>query len=245
MKKKLIMLLLAIFSMHTIAAAQEIVNVVLVGENGVTDDIKKATSFIIVKKYRGDIYERLDYKKSAPLVKLRTYNDSTLTTQDGVMYEYYPSGMIHIKGNYVNNYKEGDWNYYDEAGKLTLTEKYGQNILIESKVPDTAQKKDSVIYGDEREADFKGGTKAFIKYLTRNINGSVADGTRGGMVLVYFMVNTLGNTAAIYLKKSVEFILDEEALRVIRQSPAWIPAFQNGKPVNAYRIQPITFAKPE
>ena len=45
--------------------------------------------------------------------------------------------------------------------------------------------------------------------------------------------------------KSVEFVLDEEAIRVIEKSPLWQPAIQHGKQVNAYRIQPIGFVKEE
>jgi protein TonB len=33
----------------------------------------------------------------------------------------------------------------------------------------------------------------------------------------------------------------EEAMRVIKKTKNWIPAIQNGRNVNAYRRQPITF----
>jgi protein TonB len=35
--------------------------------------------------------------------------------------------------------------------------------------------------------------------------------------------------------------MEEEVMRVIQKSPKWRPAMQNGKPVKAYRKQPITF----
>ncbi|MEP7110864.1 MAG: hypothetical protein ABI760_22910 [Ferruginibacter sp.] len=50
-----------------------------------------------------------------------------------------------------------------------------------------------------------------------------------------------GNAIDIYLKKSVEYVLDEEALPLIRNSPKWIAAFQNGRALKAYCIQPGTF----
>jgi hypothetical protein len=37
------------------------------------------------------------------------------------------------------------------------------------------------------------------------------------------------------------FGMEEEALRVMKLSPNWVPAMQNGKKVKAYRLQPITF----
>ena len=35
--------------------------------------------------------------------------------------------------------------------------------------------------------------------------------------------------------------MEEEAIRVIKNSPGWTPAEQNGTPVNSFRIQPISF----
>ncbi len=35
--------------------------------------------------------------------------------------------------------------------------------------------------------------------------------------------------------------MEDEAIRVIKRGPKWTPAIQNGRNVNAYRKQPITF----
>jgi len=35
--------------------------------------------------------------------------------------------------------------------------------------------------------------------------------------------------------------MEEEAIKVIRKGPDWVPAIQNGRQVKAYRKQPITF----
>ena len=42
--------------------AQKLVDIVLVGKDGITDDVKKATSFIAIKAYPGGVFERIDYK---------------------------------------------------------------------------------------------------------------------------------------------------------------------------------------
>jgi hypothetical protein len=39
--------------------------------------------------------------------------------------------------------------------------------------------------------------------------------------------------------------MEDEALRVMKQSPNWIPAMQNGHKVTAYRKQPVTFVVAE
>ena len=224
-------------------SAQEIVNIILVGDEGITEDIKKAHSFIAIKKYSENLFERLDYKLGAPLVKLRSYGDSNLTILNGPYLEYYPSGELNIKGQYENTFREGDWYYYNDSGKSLQTEKYTKGKLIATNPPDTAEKKTAFHKGD-READWPGGSQKWIKYLQNNLNIDVGlKSVNGGTVRVLFTVNTSGKTTSIFLKKSVEFILDEESVRVVRASPEWMPALEEGKPINAYRMQPITFSK--
>ena len=244
MKFKKITSVLFILFLSSNVYAQQIVNLILVGNDGVTEDIKKAHSFIIIKNYSGNIFERLDYKLQAPLVMLRTYSDSNLTFQQGKYMEYYPSGELRTSGEYSNNMKSGDWMHYNDTGKVVLTERYENGNMTEAENPDTVKKKEPLLYGDEKEANMDGGVKAWINYIKKTLNPDVGQqSVKGGKVRVIFKINTKGKTSDIYLKKSVEFVLDEESLRVIRESPLWEPAFQNGNKVNAYRIQPLTFIK--
>jgi protein TonB len=39
--------------------------------------------------------------------------------------------------------------------------------------------------------------------------------------------------------------LAEVAVNAIRNGPKWIPAQQNGRQVNAYRLQPVTLQNPD
>jgi periplasmic protein TonB len=39
--------------------------------------------------------------------------------------------------------------------------------------------------------------------------------------------------------------LAEVAVNAIRKGPKWIPAQQNGRMVNAYRLQPVTLTNPD
>lgn len=225
--------------------AQEIVNLVLVGDKGVTENIKEAHSFIVVKKYPGS-YQRLDYKMGAPLERLRSYSDSTLEVLHGNYYEYASDGRIAQSGVYQNNLKEDDWYYYNDTGKVILEEKYENGVLIKTINPDTIKKEErtDAIQAVEKEATFGKGDRDWIKYLSKNLNADLAiNSVNGGEVRVMFVVNKEGKCVDVHLKKSVEFILDEEVIRIIEKSPQWQPAIQNGRIVNAYRVQPITFTK--
>ncbi len=224
---------------------QEIINVVLVGKKGITENIKEAQSFIIVKRYP-EGFRRLDYNIRAPLQKVRNYSDSNLTVLEGAYYEY-ANGALSLSGYYINNLKEKDWYHYNDTGKVILEEKYEKGILIKTTDPDTVKKeqKDTKLKDGEKEAFFKKGDKDWINYLTRALDADIGNkSVKGGKVRVAFTVNTSGKCVDVYLRKSVEFVLDEEAVRVIENSPTWNPAVQDGKKLNAYRIQPFTFIKP-
>ena len=62
-------------------------------------------------------------------------------------------------------------------------------------------------------------------------------------VIVKFIVNRDGTLRDISAENYdlVDPYCVAEAIRVIKVSPNWIPALQNGRKVNAYRRQPITF----
>jgi protein TonB len=225
--------------------AQEIVNIVLVGDKGVTEKLEEATSFILVKKYPGS-YQRIDYRMHAPIQKVRTYSDSTLRILDGAYYEYASNGPIFKSGYYSNNEKTNDWYYYNDSGRVILQERYEHDVLIKKTDPDTIKKTvpQKPLRDDEREATFKKGDSDWMKYLTKNLNADVGNqSVAGGEVRVMFIVNKEGKCVEVHLKKSVEFVLDQEAIRIVEQSPLWQPAVQDGKNVNAYRVQPLTFVK--
>jgi periplasmic protein TonB len=244
MKRVILFILVYFFS--TKSYSQEIVNIVLVGDNGITENIKEAHSFVAIKKYPG-YFQRLDYKLGKPLQKLRSYSDSTLTVLQGAYYEYDTNGALTISGEYDKNLKIDEWYYYNDTGKVVLEEHYKNGVLIKKVNPDTVKDNsgnDDDFKKGDIEATFKKGDKDWVKYLSKSIDGEVgAKSVNGGNVIVNFVVDKEGKVTDVHLSRSVEFILDEEALRVIDNSPLWYPAIQRGKAVNAYRRQPITFVK--
>ncbi|MEJ7675274.1 MAG: energy transducer TonB [Chitinophagaceae bacterium] len=62
-----------------------------------------------------------------------------------------------------------------------------------------------------------------------------------GTCIVKFIVSKnerVSDVEAVTMKGSK---LSEVAVNAIRKGPNWIPAQQNGREVNAYRLQPVTF----
>ena len=239
--KPVIFLLFAFISIQSFS--QTITNLVMVGPGGVTEDLKKATAFIVVKQYPDSHFERLDYKIGGPLVKLRSYKDQELTILDGRYFEYAVNGTISVSGKYSNSLRDGKWNTYNDTGKVIKSIRYANDSIVENIDLNII---DSVIsYPDEKEASFPGGDKAWMKYLIKKLGkDNPADKSfNGGKVYINFIVGSDGSVEESYVSKSVEYILDETSLNIIASAPKWNPAFQNGKTVRAYRRQPLTFVK--
>ncbi|MEO8770583.1 MAG: TonB family protein [Ferruginibacter sp.] len=97
----------------------------------------------------------------------------------------------------------------------------------------------------EVEASFPGGDDGWRKYLGANIDADTPirhKAKRGQYpVVIKFIVNKDGVISDVKAETSFGHGMEEEAIRVIKKGPKWLPAMQNGKKVNAYRRQPITF----
>ncbi len=101
----------------------------------------------------------------------------------------------------------------------------------------------------EIEAGFPGGAGAFKKYLEKNLNANtpVEGGAPPGTytVIVRFIVSKDGSISSVTPETSLGYGMEQEAAKIIKKSPNWTPAQQNGSIVNAYRRQPITFVVAE
>ena len=101
----------------------------------------------------------------------------------------------------------------------------------------------------EVEASFKGGESAWRRYLERNLdaNAPVDNGAPTGQytVWVQFIVDKAGKISDVKALTKHGYGMEDEAVRVIKKGPDWVPAIQNGRNVKAYRKQPITFVVSE
>ncbi|MFR2734011.1 energy transducer TonB [Hoylesella buccalis] len=91
--------------------------------------------------------------------------------------------------------------------------------------------------------EFPGGGSAFIQWLTRQLRyPPLAQSQRiQGRVVVSFIVNKDGSIADVKLEKSVNDLLDREALRVIRMMPRWKPGVHNNQPCRTMVAVPVVF----
>jgi TonB family protein len=95
----------------------------------------------------------------------------------------------------------------------------------------------------EKMPEFPGGVQELLGFLSKTIKYPVEAEKAGtqGRVIATFVVRKDGSISDARVVKSVDPLLDAEALRVINAMPAWIPGTQNGKPVNVKYTVPISF----
>ena len=83
----------------------------------------------------------------------------------------------------------------------------------------------------EESPEFPGGTNALMGYLRDNmvIPDSCLENNIQGRVLVTFIVEKNGSITKPEVIKSVNHLLDAEALRLVSAMPKWKPGKQNGE----------------
>ncbi|MEO8823698.1 MAG: energy transducer TonB [Ginsengibacter sp.] len=106
---------------------------------------------------------------------------------------------------------------------------------------------DKVFTKVEIEAQFPGGLTAWSRYVSRAITARVDEFSESdyGTCVVRFIVDKTGKVSDVQATTMKGSKLAEVAVNAIRNGPKWIPAQQNGRQVNAYRLQPVTLQNPD
>lgn len=90
-----------------------------------------------------------------------------------------------------------------------------------------------------------GGLEQFYHYIARNIQYPKEARTANitGKVIVEFVVEKNGSISSENIKvlKSPHKSLGDEAIRLMKNSPQWIPGKLNGIPVRTKKVLPISF----
>ena len=95
----------------------------------------------------------------------------------------------------------------------------------------------------EKMPSFPGGQKELLDFLKKNMKypqKAEAEGIQGRVIL-QFIVKANGHIENIHIAKSVDPLLDKEAIRLIKAMPRWEPGMQGGEKVNVRYTLPVTF----
>jgi len=128
----------------------------------------------------------------------------------------------------------------DQNTSKMTTEEYKEqkspNKVIEIK---TIGKPQSETLEERIYPSFPGGMMVFYKYVGNNFK--IPENFKGsGKIYIKFFVEKDGSLTEIEIIRDLGFGLGDEAVRVLKNSPKWIPGQVNGEPVRMMYSLPIS-----
>ncbi|MGE7774436.1 energy transducer TonB [Chitinophaga sp. NPDC101104] len=130
-----------------------------------------------------------------------------------------------------------------DGTKVTYT---SGECIVEPPPPPTTDEI-SCYFPCEPMPQFPGGEEALRDFLEKNMQYPEAAlrEKKSGTVFVKFVVQEDGKLSGFgTIGKSPGFGMDEEALRVIKMMPDWVPGVMNGKPSATVFNLPVRFSCP-
>lgn len=132
----------------------------------------------------------------------------------------------------------------DEAQKVESAPVTPTTTSVETGNPDARYEGKLYDLGSVDVApEFQGGSKALSRYLGSAIRypAQARENKTQGKVYIGFIVERNGTLSDFKVIKGIGSGCDEEAIRVLKLSPAWKPGMAEGNPVRTSYVQPITY----
>ena len=124
---------------------------------------------------------------------------------------------------------------YSKNEVLKYKEQKSPNKVIEIK---TIGKPQTETLEERIYPSFPGGMMLFYKYVGNNFK--IPEGFKGkGKIYLKFFIEKDGSLTEIEIVRDLGFGLGDEAVRVLKESPKWIPGSVNGAPIRMMYSIPI------
>ncbi len=173
-----------------------------------------------------------------PKVEMKQFTPPIIMVDDKVKDDERPPKNTELADAIIGT-KDIEGEKYDDIIAPPLAT--GTGDVVVPKAPEEDYEK--IFIKVENPARFPNGMEGWRRHLERNLNypDAAQDNGTTGVVRVQLVVDKNGKISEVVALNDPGDGLAEEAIRVIKTGPDWIPAEQNGKPV-AYRfVQTITF----
>lgn len=185
------------------------------------------------------------YEKGV-LIKEQKTSDQGVTTFKELSQKELMIRIIDSNGDYATE----DWIVYNKKREDRIeihTARYTSGRLKEvtdNILQDYLSNQDiEQCTSSDQNPEFPGGKELLTQYLASNVNypqESIEYGDQGN-VYIAFVVETDGSITNCRVLKGVTRALDQEALRLIKEMPNWIPGKCEGVVYRTYVSMPIVF----
>lgn len=198
-------------------------------------------------------YEYSDTIKQSGIIRITTlngrdiskysYSNIPLRTEDGLCVTYHDNGKIKTSVQYYEGLLHGEVTTYFSGGQLKRKDYFENNKFISGTCYGPNGNK--VTHFDYKtDAVYPGGVKSLYKFIY--INTHYPDEAKRqsitGTVYLKLLINKKGEITNIEVMKSVNPILDDEAVRVAKLLDNFIPGQEDGEKSNSVYILPIKYA---
>ena len=200
------------------------------------------------KRYFKDLLDVIKVRQLAVEIKVRDIINRT----DSSMFMIYPQEILDyakkptVSEEQIEGYIIGKLGgkKQERENRGWFISQYGpiRTTLTAAAAP-TVSKSSKVYEVVEEMPSFPGGKPAIAAYIAKTVKypGPCLDNKIQGRVVCRFTVTKEGTVKDIVVTKSVDPLLDKEAIRVISLMPRWIPGKHNGARVDAKYTLPVTF----
>ena len=213
---------------------------------------RKATRERYARRRRTYLSIAVGLPAVAAIIMALVFTISLLSKQDDVPVD---NTQIPAVQEQVNPAQSNEGIAEDDADILDCTDGVVEYVTLDldgdddwGKPMESAQKsqapgEEDVYMVVEESPEFPGGTNALMGYLRDNmvIPDSCWENNIQGRVLVTFIVEKDGSITKPVVVKSVNHLLDAEALRLVSAMPKWKPGRQNGQAQRVKFTIPINF----
>ncbi|KXX69641.1 energy transducer TonB [Flammeovirga sp. SJP92] len=120
----------------------------------------------------------------------------------------------------------------------------GASALVNAQEATTEKKENERVFAVvEDPAAFPGGMGKFYKLIGKNMKYPKQAKQMGveGKVYVQFVVEKDGSLSDVKVVRGLGAGCDEEALRLVKESPKWKPGKKDGLPTEQRMVLPISF----
>ncbi len=175
-------------------------------------------------------------------IKLETCECSFVLKKEreGICTLYNENGTIKAIETFKNNKWEGILKSYYDNGQLRREDLYKEGEFVSGKCY-TASGADTAHFHYYKIAEPVGGVVELNRHIATNFiyPEEARRNDIQGKVFVGFIIDYDGSVTEVHIARGVHKLLDDEAMRVIKTLPKFIPAISEGRPDRTNYIIPV------
>lgn len=147
---------------------------------------------------------------------------------------------LYTQDYFDKNLKDSHLKFSGKELRITVMDKKQERVQPAEKKPIKIQNNEILGFADVSDKpEFPGGIEKFYEFVGANFK-TPSDPDLKGKIYITFIIEKNGSLSDFKIVKDIGYGMGEEAVRVLKLSPKWIPGKIDGNPVKVMYSLPIT-----